>query len=102
MLGSRPASSSHAKSCSQASAVISQNPELQERERVKLASLACALAEGLHRRGVIDPAATLAAELGVAVFRVAFERWINEKGDRSFATIMRDSLEELKLMAAGQ
>ena len=50
-------------------AIIAANAELQEREHIKLASLASALADGLRRRGVSDPAATLAAEMGIAVFQ---------------------------------
>jgi AcrR family transcriptional regulator len=83
-------------------AVISENAELQERERIKLASLASALTAALHRRGVGDPAASLAAEIGVTVFRVAFEHWIKPENDRGLAQIMRQSLDELKLVAAGQ
>lgn len=83
-------------------AVIAESAELQERERIKLASLATALADGLRRRGAGDTAASLAAEMGITVFRVAFDRWINEKADRSLATIVRDSLNELKLVSAGK
>ncbi len=83
-------------------AIIAENPELQERERIKLASLAAELAEGLRRRGVGDPAASLAAEMGVTVFRIAFDRWINEPSARSLAAVMRDSLNELKLVSAGK
>jgi AcrR family transcriptional regulator len=83
-------------------AVISENAELQERERIKLATLASALADGLRRRGVGDPAASLAAEMGITVLRIAFERWIHEKNDRSLAQIMRESLRELKLVSAGK
>jgi AcrR family transcriptional regulator len=82
-------------------AVIDENPELQERERIKLASLAAALAEGLRRRGAGATAASLASEMGVTVFRIAFERWINDKRERSFAKIVRDSLDELKAVSAG-
>src|SRR5437762_13679376 len=49
--------------------IIAANPELQERELIKLASLAGAVADALHRRGVDDPAAILTAEAGIAVFR---------------------------------
>ncbi|HXY45118.1 MAG TPA: TetR family transcriptional regulator [Acidimicrobiales bacterium] len=38
-------------------AIIVANVELQERERIKLATLASALAAALRRRGVTDPAA---------------------------------------------
>lgn len=77
-------------------AVIAENAELQERERVKLASLASALADGLRRRGVGDPAATLAAEMGTLVFRLAFERWIGQTRDCSLVDVMRESRNELK------
>src|SRR5580765_7556799 len=60
----------------QRQAVIDANPELQERELIKLATLSAALAETLRRRGVTEPAASLTAEAGIAVFKVAFERWI--------------------------
>jgi AcrR family transcriptional regulator len=83
-------------------AIIAANPELQERERIKLASLATALADALRRHGVAEPAATLAAETGIAVFRVAFERWISERDDRGLSRVIRDSLDELKAVTAGK
>ena len=82
--------------------MICQNAELQERERIKLASLASALAEALRRRGAGEPAASLAAEMGITVLRVSFERWIDGNDDRTLAQIMKDSLNELKLVSAGQ
>ena len=82
--------------------IIAANPELQERESIKLASLALALADALRRRGITEPAASLAGEAGIAVFRVAFERWINASNQRDFPTLIRESLGELgALMAAG-
>ncbi|HEY2475639.1 MAG TPA: TetR family transcriptional regulator, partial [Candidatus Cybelea sp.] len=79
-------------------AVISENAELQERERNKLASLASALAATLRGRGVGDPAASLAAEMGITVFRISFERWIARENDRDLAEIVRESLNDLKLV----
>jgi AcrR family transcriptional regulator len=84
----------------QRQAVINANPELQERELIKLASLAAALAEALRSRGVKEPAASLAAEAGIAVFRIAFDRWVEETNRRRFATIIRDSFRELKAVTA--
>src|SRR5438552_11656129 len=49
----------------QRQAVIAANVELRERELIKLASLASAMADALRRRGVADPAASLAAEAGI-------------------------------------
>lgn len=85
----------------QRQSVIDANPELQERELLKLASLASALAEALRRRGVAEPAASLTAEAGIAVFKVAFDRWVNGSGPRTLPRLIRDSLEELKAVTAG-
>jgi AcrR family transcriptional regulator len=82
--------------------VIAANPELQERELIKLASLASAMAGALRRRGVRDPAASLTAEAGIAVFKVAFERWISDPGQRDFPQLIRDSLGELRAVTAGR
>jgi AcrR family transcriptional regulator len=80
--------------------VIASNPELQERELTKLASLSAAIADALRRRGVGDPAAGLTAEVAIAVFRTAFERWIDETNDRDFPHLVRESLHQLKALAA--
>ena len=85
----------------QRQSVIDANPELQERELVKLASLATVLADALRRRGVQDPAAELTAEAGVAVFRVAFERWVHDDSERDFAWFVHEGIAELRTVAAG-
>jgi AcrR family transcriptional regulator len=82
-------------------AIISANAELQERELIKLASLAAALADTLRQRGTKDPAASLAAEAGIAVFRIAFEAWVSDGNQRDLRQIMRESLAELKAVTAG-
>ncbi|WUH95178.1 TetR/AcrR family transcriptional regulator [Streptomyces sp. NBC_00433] len=82
--------------------VITANTELQERELIKLAALAAATAAALHRRGVAEPAASLAAEAGIAVFRIAFERWVGGPDDSELAQLMRESLAELKAVTAGR
>jgi AcrR family transcriptional regulator len=85
-------------------AIIAANPELQERELIKLATLSAALADALRRRGVADPAASLAAEAGIAVFKIAFQHWVAETGDsdeETLAQLIRQSLAELKTVAAG-
>lgn len=76
--------------------VISANPSLQERELIKLASLATSIADALRRRGVADPAASLVAEAGIAVFKVAFEHWLTDPADRSLAEHIRAALAEFK------
>jgi AcrR family transcriptional regulator len=82
--------------------VIVANPELQERELIKLASLASAMADALRQRGVADPAASLAAEAGIAAFRIAFERWINATNQRDLPQLIRESLDQLKAVTAGR
>lgn len=79
-------------------AVISANPELRERELVKLATFASAMAAGLRDRGVPEPAATLAAETGIAVFKTAFARWITEPGQPDLLGILGESIDELRGM----
>jgi AcrR family transcriptional regulator len=86
----------------QRQAVIVANAELQERELIKLASLASAMAGVLRRRGVKDPAASLAAEAGIVVFRIAFERWVSETGQADLPQLIRESLDELKAVTAGR
>ncbi|GGY00368.1 TetR/AcrR family transcriptional regulator [Streptomyces minutiscleroticus] len=82
-------------------AVIVANAELLERELIKLSSLSAALADTLRRRGVAEPAASLTAEAGVAVFKVGFERWIADAETREMAQVMRETLDELKAVTAG-
>jgi AcrR family transcriptional regulator len=89
------------ESSRQRQSVITANAELRERELIKLASLATALGGALRRRGVREPAASLAAEAGIAVFKVAFERWINESSPRELPQLIRESLDELKAVTAG-
>ena len=86
----------------QRQAIIAANAELQERELIKLAALASALASALRRRGVTGPAASLAAEAGVAVFKIAFERWISETGPPDLPQVIRESLAELRAVTAGR
>jgi AcrR family transcriptional regulator len=83
--------------------IIAANAELQERELIKLASWAATLAGALRERGEDDPAATLAAETGIVIFRVAFDRWVGEDGERDLPALIRESLGGLRaLMASAQ
>jgi AcrR family transcriptional regulator len=81
-------------------AVIESHAELRERELIKMASLSAALADGLRRRGVGESEASLAAEVGVAVFRVAFAAWVSGTDDRDLAQTMRDSFDQVRLLSA--
>jgi AcrR family transcriptional regulator len=84
----------------QRQAIIASSAELQERELIKLASLAAALADALRGRGVEDPAASLTAEAGIAVFKVAFERYVADGNQRDLPRLIRESLDELPRLLA--
>jgi AcrR family transcriptional regulator len=81
-------------------ALLDANPELQERERAKLASLSGSVAAALRERGVAEPAAGLAADAGMSVLRVAFERWTTDPHGQDLRKLLRDALAELKSVTA--
>jgi AcrR family transcriptional regulator len=81
-------------------AVIVASAELRERELIKLSSLAAALGDALRRRGTSGPVATPTAEEGIAVFKVAFERWVTETAPHELPQLIRESLDELRAVTA--
>jgi AcrR family transcriptional regulator len=85
----------------QRQAVLAANPELRERELAKLADYAATIAATLRHRGVSEPQATLAAESGMTVLRVAMQRWAGGDDGRELHAIMRDAVAELRAVTAG-
>jgi AcrR family transcriptional regulator len=85
----------------QRQAVIAANPGLQERELLKRASLASAMADALRRRGVTDPTASLAAEVGIIAFGTAFARWVDDPHEQDLVRLIRQVLDQLKAAMAG-
>ncbi|MET9553673.1 TetR family transcriptional regulator [Streptomyces sp. NPDC006645] len=90
-------------------AVIMSNPELRERDLIKLASTSAALADTLRRHGVAEPEASLAAEAGIALFKVGFHRWVEADDadtasaadeERELSLLLREALDTLKTMTA--
>src|ERR1700761_4322950 len=79
--------------------IIASSPELQERELIKAASLAAAMARALQERGLGGTAATLAAHTGVTIMHVAFEQWVNDPNARPFQQIASDALAQLREIA---
>ena len=77
-------------------AIVSANAELRERELIKLAAFASTVASALRDRGIPEPAASLAAQTGVAVFKVAFARWVSDPGQPDLPGIFRESMAELR------
>lgn len=84
----------------QRQAVIAANPELQERELAKLAALAVTLTNALRERGLESTAAALAAEIGIAMLKVAFERWVNDLGRYPLAQRIRETLDTARQLTA--
>jgi len=79
--------------------VIAANSELQERELLKRARLATAIADALRARGVDDTSARLAAEMGVLAFSATVARWSEPVNQQPFTTIARTALRELQIRA---
>lgn len=80
--------------------IIDAHADLQERGLIKRAVLTSALAEGLQERGVSEPVARLSAELGMAVFYVAFDRWLGKTGDLELVDVVRDGFDQLLIVTS--
>jgi len=83
-------------------AVIASSTELQERSILKSVGLATAMSEALITRGVPNPVARLAGEMGVLAFHQGFVTWSNRPdGDgRALARLTVAALDELRTAAA--
>lgn len=81
-------------------AVVASNRELRERAVFKRAGLAAAMTDALRKRDVPEPAASLAAELGVRAFHEAFGRWVEPANQQAFSELARQALAELRAAAA--
>jgi AcrR family transcriptional regulator len=83
-------------------AAVAASTELQERDALKNVGLAAAMTAALAARGVPDPTAHLAGELGVLAFKRGYTQW--SEGDRDDATGLADhalaALDELRTAAA--
>ena len=76
-------------------AVVRASPELQERGRTKVAAMTDAVADALRDRGTAESEATLLAQVGVAIFRTAFERWTDQADDVGLQARIREAAAEL-------
>jgi AcrR family transcriptional regulator len=76
-------------------AVVQASPELQERGRTKFAAATEAVADALRDRGTAESQATLLAQVGVAIFRTAFERWTDQPDDIDLPARIREAAAEL-------
>jgi AcrR family transcriptional regulator len=81
-------------------AAIAANTELQDRAALKQVGLAAAMAGALSDRGVAEPTATVAAELGVLAFKQAYAAWIASDDDQDLAELCRITLDQLRTTVA--
>jgi AcrR family transcriptional regulator len=75
--------------------VIASSPELQERERSKLAACTAALTEALRERGTDEDTARLLAHVSVAVFEAAFTRWLALDAGTGITRCFDDAVHEV-------
>jgi AcrR family transcriptional regulator len=80
-------------------AIIAANPALQERELIKLASIAGAVGETLRARGVGEPDAGLVAQVGVAAFRVAFGQWVSTADAPTLSELINQAFGRIAALA---
>ena len=81
-------------------AIVTEHAEVRERELIKMASLAAAVTKALRARGVPEPDASIAAEAGITVFRVGFERWVAAKKPSDMASHIRAATDALRAVTA--
>lgn len=81
--------------------LVAAHPDFQEREMMKMRSLALSIHEALQQRGVPASAARMAAEIGVTIWRVAIEQWSADKECRGFLHHIRSSHDELNAAVSG-
>jgi hypothetical protein len=77
-------------------AAIAANSELQERDALKSVGLAAAMTDALRARGVPDPTAHLAGELGVLAFKRGYAQWLQARHDAALAPYTLAALEDLR------
>ncbi len=77
-------------------AAIAANVELQERDALKSVGLAAAMTDALVARGVPDPLAHLAGELGVLAFKRGYAQWLEADHDAALAPYTLAALEDLR------
>jgi AcrR family transcriptional regulator len=83
-------------------AAVAVSAELQERDALKNVGMAAAMTAALTARGVPDPTAHLAAELGVLAFKRGFAEWSEgaRQEDDGLAPHALAALDELRAASA--
>jgi AcrR family transcriptional regulator len=83
-------------------AAIAASAELQERDALKSVGLAAAMTGALVARGVPDPIAHLAGEMGVLAFKRGYAEWMEADRDTAgaLAPYATAALEDLRTASA--
>jgi AcrR family transcriptional regulator len=81
-------------------AAIAASEELQERDALKSLGLAAAMTVALLARGVPDPIAHLAGEMGVLAFKRGYAEWLESDTDGPLAPYTVAALEDLRAASA--
>jgi AcrR family transcriptional regulator len=81
-------------------AAIASSSELQERAALKRVGTTAAMVSALIARGVSEPLARLAAELGALALKDGFAAWVAGGTDRDLGELMRAELDRLRATAA--
>jgi AcrR family transcriptional regulator len=76
-------------------ALIDSCPELQERDLMKRAAMASAVAGALERRGVPRRSAAFAAQVATTVFTTALDDWVHEP-ERGLGPSIQGALDDLR------
>lgn len=82
------------------SAAVAASTELQERDALKSVGMAAAMTTALVERGVAEPVAHLAAELGVLAFKRGFAAWTEGNAHDDLAPYTLSALAELRAASA--
>lgn len=85
----------HREFAAKVRAIVASSSELQERASLKSAIYAATMADALRERGVPDPTAIVAADLGVRAFTSAFAEWADSDTSASLAELASQSLGDL-------
>jgi AcrR family transcriptional regulator len=83
----------------QLQAAIAASTELQERYALKQVGFVAAMGGALRDRGVPEPAASVAAELGALAFKQAYAAWAEGDDDQDLAQLSLTILERLRATA---
>ena len=80
--------------------LVAAHADFQERDMMKSRALASAIEAALRARGIPAPAARVASEAGVAIWRIAAEWWNSDEAERNFAHHLRRADEQFQVVVS--